>query len=29
MSAPAIEIQSLTKDYPVGFWRKTYAPLAR
>ncbi|MGA8037139.1 MAG: ABC transporter ATP-binding protein [Candidatus Acidiferrales bacterium] len=23
MSAPAIEIQSLTKDYPVGFWRKT------
>jgi ABC-2 type transport system ATP-binding protein len=23
MSTPAIEIQSLTKDYPVGFWRKT------
>jgi ABC-2 type transport system ATP-binding protein len=23
MSAPAIEIQSLTKDYAVGFWRKT------
>src|SRR5580698_4455619 len=22
MSAPAIEIQSLTKDYAVGFWRK-------
>jgi ABC-2 type transport system ATP-binding protein len=22
MSAPAIEIQSLTKDYTVGFWRK-------
>jgi ABC-2 type transport system ATP-binding protein len=23
MSTPAIEILSLTKDYPVGFWRKT------
>lgn len=22
MSTPAIEIQGLTKDYPVGFWRK-------
>jgi ABC-2 type transport system ATP-binding protein len=22
MSIPAIEIQGLTKDYPVGFWRK-------
>ena len=22
MTNPAIEIQGLTKDYPVGFWRK-------
>ena len=29
MGTPAIEIQGLTKDYPVGFWRKRNAPLAR
>ena len=22
MSAPAIEILGLTKDYPLGFWRR-------
>ena len=22
MSTPAIEIEGLTKDYPVGFWRQ-------
>ena len=29
MSTPAIEILGLTKDYPVGFWRKRTAPVAR